>query len=397
MKNRVRPPSPESFHPPSVSSPGEEKRAAIMKTSFTPERAAFVALFCEAFLHGTYTILFACTMYLFWKRKSFGRTWLGSFIRTLTILLYGISTTHLALAFTVAYRSFAITEDADVVYDDLDLKKNVLHLVQMSLDATNCILADIILTWRVWALCNRNMKILILPSFLLVCTTGTPHIAFFTKGTIRSHGLSENGGSSASFSAVFSPSVAPWTYGLACSVLITNVLCTGLISWKVALHHRALSKAGLGHLASTYRWIALIICESGALYLAAWILFILFAVIDHPAILTITDMLAQLTGIVPTLVVVLVSMKADSVSVHKRLTSSVSGTALSGAHHNIPPTLPTFIAAKHKSAQVDYSPVSPSELRAPEFELNVRTDKSTRTSWADDTLRVVDIRRMSQA
>ena len=107
-------------------------------------------------IKGTYTILFACTMYIFWyvsaanrffqcqkltnkirKRKSFSRTWLGTFIRILTILLYCISTTHLALAFTVAYRSFAITEDADLVYNDLDLTKNAFNLVQMRLDATN--------------------------------------------------------------------------------------------------------------------------------------------------------------------------------------------------------------------------------------------------------------------
>ncbi|KAH8822292.1 hypothetical protein DL96DRAFT_1620643 [Flagelloscypha sp. PMI_526] len=265
-----------------------------MRTSFTPERAAFVALFCETFLHGTYTILFVCTMYLFWKRGSFSRSGLGAFIRILTILLYAISTIHLILAFTVAYRSFAVTQDANVVFDDFDLKKNVLNL---------CILADIILTWRVWALLTAGMAL---------------------------KGLSENGGSTASFSVVFSPSVAPWTYALACSVLITNVLCTGLISWKVGCHHRTLRKAGLAHLASTYRWIALIICESGALYLAAWILFITFAIIDHPALFTVTDMLAQLTvRIVPTLVVVLVSMKADSVSIHERLTVLSSGPRLS--------------------------------------------------------------------
>ncbi|KAH8822289.1 hypothetical protein DL96DRAFT_1684082 [Flagelloscypha sp. PMI_526] len=305
-----------------------------MKTSFTPKRAAFVALFCETFLYGmqfycvgSYTVLFVYTMYIFWKRKSLSKRRLCTFIHSLTILLYLISTVHLALAFVVAYRGFAITEDAGVVYNGLDLKKNVLNLVQMSLDAANCILADILLTWRVWALCNRNMKLLVLPSFLLICTTVT--------ATMAIKGLSENGGTNASFDAVFSPSVAPWTYGLACSVLITNVLCTGVISWKVACHHRTLSNARLGHLASTYHWIVLIICESGALYLAAWILFIVFAVIDHPVIFTVTDMLAQLTGIVPTLVIVLVSMKADS--------ASVVSISLSSTNDNVPGTLPIFV------------------------------------------------------
>ncbi|KAH8822377.1 hypothetical protein DL96DRAFT_1620860 [Flagelloscypha sp. PMI_526] len=234
-----------------------------MKTSFTPMRAAFVALFCEAFLYGTYTTLFAWTMYLFWKRESFASTWLGTLIRILTILLYAISTTHLALAFAVAYHSFAVEGDADPVYSDFDMKKNALNLVQTKLYATNGILADIILTWRAWVLCNRNMKVLVLPGCLLVCT--------IVMAAMVLKGLSENDGSGASFNVIFGPSVAPWTYGLACSVLMTNVLCTGLISWKVIVHQRTLKKAGLGHIASTYCWIALIIVESGSLYLTAWV------------------------------------------------------------------------------------------------------------------------------
>ncbi|KAH8797109.1 hypothetical protein DL96DRAFT_1006790 [Flagelloscypha sp. PMI_526] len=330
-----------------------------MKTTFTPVQAVFVALFCESFLYGVYTILCAFAVCIFWKGAALSRTWLGLLIRILTLFLYGISTAHLIVSLCEAYKRFTVTADPHISYNDIHAYPQ-LYAVSLILDVINCIIADIILTWRVWVLYNCSIKALVAPVFLLVFTIA------MTAITVNE--LSKNLGTTAPLSVVFSPSVLPWTsYGLACSILVTNVLCTGLISWKVVLHHCSLKNAGLGHLASTYRWIALIVCESGALYLMIWILFIIFAAIGHPAIFVITYFVAQLTGIVPTLVVVLVSLKADSSSEHTRLTA---------AYCNNPPPLSTFITANIRSEEMDHIETE----HTPEFELKVRIEKTTNTS-----------------
>ncbi|KAH8822376.1 hypothetical protein DL96DRAFT_1620858, partial [Flagelloscypha sp. PMI_526] len=99
-------------------------------------------------------------------------------------------------------------------------------------------------------------------------------------------------------------------------------------------------------------------------------------------------MLSQLTGIVPTLVIVLVSMKADSSSVHIRLTSASSELTRPAAHYNNSSRSSTFVGQTNNSSQKNFS----SAEQKPEFELKVRVDTTTSTSWADDTVRVVDIR-----
>ncbi|KAH8822326.1 hypothetical protein DL96DRAFT_348135 [Flagelloscypha sp. PMI_526] len=286
---------------------------------FTNAGAAVISLFCETFLYGTYTILFASAIYVWTRKSSSEATSLGLLIRVLTVLMFFVATTNISLTVVENYRVFAVYYDArDVTNNVLNTEGNRYIVEQLSLDIANCILADLILSWRAWALFDRNLKILIVPMFLILGSTITGGVNLWNISKWKATG---GIGDDLSVGGIFSPFGAPWLYAMAICILLTNVLCTAMIAWKVFQHKRILSKANLSHLASAYQWIALTVCESGGVYLTVWIIFMLLAILGHPAIIVMVHILAQLTGIVPTLIVVLVSVKADAASMQQKLSS----------------------------------------------------------------------------
>ncbi|KAH8822325.1 hypothetical protein DL96DRAFT_1620730 [Flagelloscypha sp. PMI_526] len=284
---------------------------------FPLEGAAFVALFCETLFYGTYAILFSCTVYLWCRKSSTSTTTLGLFIRIPTVLMFTIATINLIMTFVQDYRVFVIGHNDP---DALGEEGSRYIVEQLSLDITNCMLADLILTWRAWALFNRNAKVLIAPLILITGSTVMGGAAMSQVSKWR-----KVDGQNPSLQSIFSPAVAPWIYAMSCLILVTNLLCTGLIAWKVIHHKRTLAQANLSHLASAYQWIALTICESGAVYLTCWVLFLILAALGHPAFVVMLHCLTQIVGIVPTLIVVLVSVKADSASLHEKFSSISAG------------------------------------------------------------------------
>ncbi|KAH8826198.1 hypothetical protein DL96DRAFT_1607464 [Flagelloscypha sp. PMI_526] len=286
---------------------------------FPLEGSTFVALFCETFFYGTYSILFSCTLYLWSRKPSSSTTSLGLLIRIPTMLMFAISTINLVLTFVQDYRVFVVDRDRPNALGE-DGSRYIVE--KLSLDISNCILADLILTWRAWALFSRNSKILFAPLFLIVGTAITGGMAMSKLNQWR-----EVDGQNPSLDSIFSPAVAPWIYAMSCLILFTNLLCTGLIAWKVVHHKRILTLANLSHHASAYLWIALTICESGAIYLTCWILFLIMAALGHPGLVIVLHCLTQIVGIVPTLIVVLVSIKADSESLQAKFSSLASSIA----------------------------------------------------------------------
>ncbi|KAH8823628.1 hypothetical protein DL96DRAFT_233641 [Flagelloscypha sp. PMI_526] len=215
---------------------------------FALEGIAFAALFCETLFYGAYAILFSCTIFLWFiqfpffpflfhrmtmiiccrcrKPKSI-RTKLGIFIRIPTVLMFALSTIDLVLAFVQDYRVF-VTGRNDP--NALGNEGNRYIVVQLTLNIFNvrtsylaschlgsltfiallqCILADLILTWRAWALFNRNAKVLIAPLLFILGSTvmgcvAMSQIAKWTKVD----------GQNPSLNSIFSPAVAPWIYAM---------------------------------------------------------------------------------------------------------------------------------------------------------------------------------------
>ncbi|KAF9018127.1 hypothetical protein BDZ89DRAFT_1140202 [Hymenopellis radicata] len=281
--------------------------------AFTPAGATFVALFCSASLHGIYTVIFFGAVHLFWQRKGLPVSKLGTIIKIMTCLMYIFSTVHLALAMHQDYEAYVVNVDANQVFAN---QGDRYIIAQVSIEIVNCVMADLILIWRAWVLCNRDWRTVAAPCCLLLGT--------IVCGVGLINGGAKTNSSNAHFSDIFSSTLNAWELSFAAFVFLTNIIATSLIAGRIWYHRRMMQKANLRMLTGKYLNIILIIVESGSLYLLSWVLFMVMVIIGHPAFVVVVDSIAQITGIIPTLIVVLVSLKADAESQMSHSTSYFS-------------------------------------------------------------------------
>ncbi|KAH8991476.1 hypothetical protein EDB86DRAFT_3180726 [Lactarius hatsudake] len=184
------------------------------------------------------------------------------------------------------------------------------------------ILSDIICAWRAVVIWDRDKRVIAI-------------LLLFILGTITAAGCEMGLGvvpRIGQFTVESTSSQSGPLYMIGPS-LGTNLLSTGLIAWK-AWRRRFLVKkhmvTGAGSV-SLERFLALLI-ESGFLYCIPWILYLIsaFGVIPDPGFTVIDDVMVFISGIYPTLIIILVAMQKSPVehySTHSTGMQFVSGPA----------------------------------------------------------------------
>lgn len=109
--------------------------------------------------------------------------------------------------------------------------------------SAKCVMADLILIWRAWVLCNRSWKAVVVPTCSLVGTISTSVLAVCMAHSFDQYmlvcggGLLHNGAqtnsSHASFNEVFSSKLNSWELSFAAFVFITNIIATSLIAGRI--------------------------------------------------------------------------------------------------------------------------------------------------------------------
>ncbi|KAH9014605.1 hypothetical protein EDB83DRAFT_2529292 [Lactarius deliciosus] len=197
--------------------------------------------------------------------------------------------------------------------------------------AIQYILGDIVCAWRAVVLWNRDKRVI---AILLLFILGTTAAAGCELGL--------------SLAPVFNsdlPYYSPAAAGLRGTVnfgplimvgptLGTNLLSTGLIAWKAWQHRITIRKylsEGSGS-ARVERLFALLI-ESGFIYCCLWILYLIsaFDLIPAPGFAVMNHVLLFVSGLYPTLIIILVAMQKSPVeyySTHSTGMQFSSGPAI---------------------------------------------------------------------
>ncbi|KAJ3781860.1 hypothetical protein GGU10DRAFT_437025, partial [Lentinula aff. detonsa] len=239
----------------------------------------------QAPIKGMYTVLFVTLLQSFRKsrRNQAKISWMATTIQSITILMYILSTAHLILALQIDYTAFAINRNADSVFNRLGGYPT--SLAQLGIEFTNCVLADSILIWRVWVLWNCRWTVVVFPICLVLASASKTKSSYnnlreaLTEVQASSYGfvyqVSKINSTSAEFSDVFNPQAENWSLVFGSCILVTNLLCTGLIASRIWWQNRQL-QITLGRRMASRRYQAIFfaILESGAIYSAAWIILI---------------------------------------------------------------------------------------------------------------------------
>ncbi|KAJ6559677.1 hypothetical protein B0H19DRAFT_1260380 [Mycena capillaripes] len=253
--------------------------------AFRPLRAALIpAVYVELVFNGFYSGLYIMTLYALnmpwpsssrtFKRGTHTFNW-GMFLALTS--MYILSSIH-AINGAVLVQ-FAFVEHGDTIESSIayiaqpSLPRSLLGAIALTI---NTMIADFVLIWRCWTMWNRNWKIITLP---LTCTL-VGAVAF-----------------------VHDPLSSPTTYidfgnayfGL---ILATTTSATFLIIFRIYKMSEKSTRKSM-----KYGRVIEMVVESAALYLVALVVYIPLSIHGSANVAYPQALVAQLTGVAPTLLV----------------------------------------------------------------------------------------------
>ncbi|EJF59735.1 hypothetical protein DICSQDRAFT_156087 [Dichomitus squalens LYAD-421 SS1] len=264
--------------------------AVNMLSPLNDDLAALIGFGSESALWGINTILFFVSIVLLRTRREASH--LSRPVVLAHCALFILCTVHWALEFYHFVTTLATTGVQGYA-------RETSQLVAADIFISLCdLLGDYILIYRLWVIWGRNWWIILLPSLCAVagfaCIMEVVHFV-----------VTEDPSSPAPPAETLSITIAGYALPLC-----TNAIATGLIIGKIWWMARPTPGVDTSHFAgrSIARSAIATIVESGALYFAAQLTYVVTVAIPHPSEGIIAVMALQIYGIAPTLIIIRVML-----------------------------------------------------------------------------------------
>ncbi|KAH9026513.1 hypothetical protein EDB85DRAFT_169566 [Lactarius pseudohatsudake] len=224
------------------------------------------------------------------------------------MFMFGITTLMFALAIvTLVLRTaigFQEMLDITSAYTTWSYDRFIIvSLVEATITRLMYILCDIVCAWRAVVLWNRDKRIIAILLLLILGTAAAAGCELGLSNHVFPSGTSSLAGDEGPLIMV-GPTLA------------TNLVSTGLIAWK-AWEHRVEVKKHLGEASRSVRVerVFALLVESGFLYCCIWIVYLISArdLIPVPGFAFMDDVLLFVSGLYPTLIIILVAMQKSPV------------------------------------------------------------------------------------
>jgi len=238
---------------------------------YSLDRYSAAVLF-EVFLYGIYSTLFAICIRVLLRNK---RT-TQKILLACAMIMFALATVDVVLE--ISFLFWFVVKQNTIPQTDIHFK----YLIYI----TSNLIADSLVIYRCHAVWNRSKRVIVLPCFLLICGTGFGYgFIAVSKEDYR-----------------FRQLLIAFLFTTVALNMLVTILMAGRI-WWIARKARAILGPGLS---SKYTTMIAIIVESGVIYS---IYFILDVVIQD---LILDAGLAQVVGIVPTLIIVQIGLGRDA-------------------------------------------------------------------------------------
>ncbi|KAA1477765.1 hypothetical protein DENSPDRAFT_622136 [Dentipellis sp. KUC8613] len=268
---------------------------------FGIDEAYLVGAWCAAALWGIFTSLVGYCLYHVAQRASKGTLHRSHYITTAAvILLYCIATAHMSMALRrliigFIHSSHGGDPDSMSYFADIGVS---LNKAKDLLYITSMIIADSVVVWRCYSIWSHNRLVLVLPVCLVIGTTVSGYASIGQYFLVNP-----------------SPTVSvAWGTSMFAISLTTNVLVTLLSAGRIWYLSTWVYNDQPSSTSAKYRAIMLLIIESGAVIAAAKLTeFTLFRVAPgdgvggNNALYIIFEMMPQINGIMPTIIIVVVN------------------------------------------------------------------------------------------
>ncbi|KAJ6467923.1 hypothetical protein C8R45DRAFT_1019462 [Mycena sanguinolenta] len=251
----------------------------------------------EVFVYGAYAVMFGFYIYVLHTRGMSK----NRFLAVATIILFLVCTVHLALLL-VSTALLNESYEATIVRSRFRPPFTAFHLNRATnvVYVTSNIIADTIFIFRCYAIWSFRWKIILLPVLSTLAVAG---LGYFDSGT-----------SLRISSSMFDLSIL--------MSLLTTFMLMGLSAGRIWwLAHKARQVVGR-KLTSRFYTICSMILESGALYCAAGITFVILSLNQNTSEIVATNgaILGQFVGVAPTIIAVRVGLGKSVESVDSFVT-----------------------------------------------------------------------------
>ncbi|KAI0708198.1 hypothetical protein C8T65DRAFT_708585 [Cerioporus squamosus] len=251
------------------------------------DKAYLTAIWLETLFYGINICLFGSYVYILQFRRTRKVT---PVIFWVAVLMFCFSTIHVSLGFYRLIRGFIDLRDLPggpgAYFSDVSTPPNV---AKVTIHSVNSILGDSIVVWRCWHVWGGNWRVCILPTLLIFASA----VCGFAQAIIFAEAKSVH--------SAFADELEKWNGSLFGLSLTTNVVVTTLIAARIWYMNRELGVIG----PFRYTRALVLIIESAMIYSAALVIEITLYFIGSNAFYIVYDPIAQLTGIVPTMIIIM--------------------------------------------------------------------------------------------
>ncbi|PBK93909.1 hypothetical protein ARMGADRAFT_1079402 [Armillaria gallica] len=279
--------------------------ASIQVLAMQASDSWFNGIIIESLTHGMYTALLGVAL---WRILSSSARQ-PKVLAGISVSMYILATMHLSVRWFYARRAFITNGQTEetrffALLDSL-IAGGPLWVPTISsvVASINILLADCVIIWRCWIIWGRNWRIVFLPSLCTLCGT-IFDLFFLIQELVPSTGSQGQ-------------SVTPWgsnsiNWGIAyySMTLSTTIICTMLMVYRLA--RASMARKSLCFASNPYYQVMEIMVESAALYVVALVVFIPFIATNSPYSNYPQVVLASVTGIAPTLILLRVASRTKT-------------------------------------------------------------------------------------
>ncbi|KAK0185432.1 hypothetical protein F5146DRAFT_1143887 [Armillaria mellea] len=254
----------------------------------------------ETFLHGLYTGIVVVTLWdIFSSPKRLGST----FLRTIIIILYILSTIGFAVDWMFEHRAFIKHGNSSfsvfIALQGVSPWWKVSNLVVGITGGLNTLLVDITMIWRCWTLWDHQWRVVLIP--IMCGGTVMKILQILSTFHNTTQDISKTGGFAADID---------WALIYLSMTLVTTLMCTLLIVYRIVRHSTGIS--------DSHKIIGMLI-ETSAMYSLSLIVYLALASKNSEYSYYADIIMAYAKVIAPTLLVGRVIAYANMISARQRM------------------------------------------------------------------------------
>ncbi|KAH9032261.1 hypothetical protein EDB85DRAFT_1260656 [Lactarius pseudohatsudake] len=252
-------------------------------------------------VYGVYIVLYVTSVHVLTK-PGFTSSRPRMFMFGITTFMFALAIVALVLRTALGFQEMQLFLGNTSASTWSFYRLFVVFLVEGTIARLMYILSDIVCAWRAVVLWNRDKRVIAILLFLILGTTAA-------AGCELGFGLGPPT-SQVSFQSNQGPLI------MVGPTLATNLVSTGLIAWK-AWQHRVSVKKHLGEASGSMRVgrVFALLVESGFIYCCLWMVYLIsaFDLIPAPGFTIMDGVLLFVSGLYPTLIIILVAMQKSPV------------------------------------------------------------------------------------